>query len=235
MADTNQPSKTQAILAHSPLFREISTDEIERIARASREIHAPKGTILFQKGDQANGFYLVVYGQLKLTFLSHTGAEKIVEIISAGQTFGEAVMFLERPYPVYAQTLMDSLLLHVSKSAVFEEIENNKSFALKMLAGLSIRLHSLVHDVAAYSLDTGTQRLIGFLLSQEGLETKSGGGTASLTLKLPAGKAVIASRLNISPETFSRMIHDLASNGLIEIKGRDITILDIELLRKFGN
>lgn len=233
MADTNQPSKIQAIFSHSPLFREISTDEIERIARASREIHAPKGTILFQKGDQANGFYLVVYGQLKLTFLSQTGAEKIVEIISAGQTFGEAVMFLERPYPVYAQTLTDSLLLHVSKLAVFEEIERNKSFALKMLAGLSIRLHGLVHDVAAYSLDTGTQRLIGFLLSQKGLGTRS--GNTSLTVKLPAGKAVIASRLNITPETFSRMLHDLASNGLIEIKGRDITILDIDLLRKFGS
>ena len=233
MADTNQPSKIRAILSHSPLFREISGDEIERIARASREIHASKGTILFQKGDQANGFYLVVYGQLKLTFLSHTGAEKIVEIISAGQTFGEAVMFLERPYPVYAQTLTDSLVLHVSKSAVFEEIEHNKSFALKMLAGLSIRLHSLVHDVAAYSLDTGTQRLIGFLLSQEGPGTRS--DNASLTLKLPAGKAIIASRLNITPETFSRMLHDLASNGLIQIKGRDITILDIDLLRKFGN
>ena len=233
MADTNQPSKTQAILSHSPLFREISPNELERIARSSREIHAPKGTILFQKGDQPNGFYLVVYGQLKLTFLSQSGSEKIVEIISAGQTFGEAVMFLEKPYPVYAQTLMDSLLMHVSKLAVFEEIERNKSFALKMLAGLSIRLHGLIHDVAAYSLDTATQRLIGFLLSQEGLRTQS--GKTSLTLKLPAGKAVIASRLNITPETFSRMIHDLASSGLIEIKGKEITILDIELLRKFGN
>ena len=233
MVDTSQPSKTQAILSHSPLFREISPNELERIARSSREIHAPKGTILFQKGDQPNGFYLVVYGQLKLTFLSQSGSEKIVEIISAGQTFGEAVMFLEKPYPVYAQTLMDSLLMHVSKLAVFEEIERNKSFALKMLAGLSIRLHGLIHDVAAYSLDTATQRLIGFLLSQEGLRTQS--GKTSLTLKLPAGKAVIASRLNITPETFSRMIHDLASSGLIEIKGKEITILDIELLRKYGN
>lgn len=233
MADTNQPSKTQAILSHSPLFREISPNELERIARSGREIHAPKGTILFQKGDQPNGFYLVVYGRLKLTFLSQSGSEKIVEIISEGQTFGEAVMFLEKPYPVYAQTLMDSLLLHVSKVAVFEEIERNKSFALKMLAGLSIRLHGLIHDVAAYSLDTATQRLIGFLLSQEELRTQS--GKTSLALKLPAGKAVIASRLNITPETFSRMIHDLVSSGLIKIKGKDITILDIELLRKFGN
>ncbi len=212
------------------MFREISADEIGRIAQACREIRAPKGTILFQKGDPANGFYLVVQGQLKLTFLSHTGAEKIVEIIAAGQTFGEAVMFLERPYPVYAQTLVDSLLLHVSKAAVFEEISRNRTFALKMLAGLSIRLHGLIHDVAAYSLNTATQRLIGFLLSQDLGKNESGQPVA----KLPAGKAVIASRLNISAETFSRMLHDLSDGGLISVQGRNIVLLDVEQLRKIG-
>ncbi|MDE1943161.1 MAG: Crp/Fnr family transcriptional regulator [Betaproteobacteria bacterium] len=212
------------------MFRELSADEIERIALASREIHAPKGTILFQKGDPSNGFYLVVVGQLKLSFLSHTGAEKIVEIIGAGQTFGEAVMFLEKPYPVYAQALTDSQLLLVAKSAVFEEIAQNRSFALKMLAGLSIRLHGLVHDVAAYSLDTAIQRLIGFLLSQDLQENEQ----RQPTVRLPAGKGVIASRLNISAETFSRILHDLTESGLIEVQGRDIILKNVETLRKIG-
>lgn len=228
----NTPSKIQRLLAQSALFREISPEEIERLARDCKEIHAAKGTILFQKGDQSNGFYLVVYGQIKLTFLSRTGAEKIVEIIAPGQTFGEAVMFLERPYPVYAQTLEDSLLVHVSKSALFEEVARNKTFALKMLAGLSIRLHGLVSDVAAYSLNTATQRLIGFLLSQEASNRPEDG--LPTQIQLPAGKAVIASRLNISPETFSRMLQDLISHGLIEVQGRHITLLDLENLRMFG-
>jgi CRP-like cAMP-binding protein len=223
-------SSSREILARSPLFREISAEEIERIARGCREIHAPKGTIIFQKGDPANGFYLVVQGQLKLTFLSHTGAEKIVEIITAGQTFGEAVMFLEKPYPVYAQALSDSLLLHVAKSAVFDEIERNRAFALKMLAGLSIRLHGLIHDVAAYSLDTATQRLIGFLLAQEPDEDDAG----HCRVTLPAGKAIVASRLNISPETFSRMLHDLAERGVIEVQGRNILLLQPEELKRMG-
>ncbi len=233
MVSTHAPTKLQSLLAQSTLFREISPEEIERIARGCKEIRAPKGTILFQKGDQSNGFYLVVYGQIKLTFLSRTGTEKIVEIIAAGQTFGEAVMFLERPYPVYAQSLEDSLLVHVSKAVLFEEIEGNKSFALKMLAGLSIRLHGLVSDVAAYSLNTATQRLIGFLLSQE---DSGQTGTGPVTnLRLPAAKAVIASRLNISAETFSRMLQELASQGLIQVQGRNITILDLEKLCLYGH
>ncbi len=232
-ASTHVPTKIQQLLAQSALFREISPEEIERIAQGCREIRAPKGSILFQKGDQSNGFYLVVYGQVKLTFLSRTGTEKIVEIIAAGQTFGEAVMFLERPYPVYAQTLEDSLLVHVSKAALFEEIEHNKFFALKMLAGLSIRLHGLVSDVAAYSLNTATQRLIGFLLSQEDSGQTETGSVRSI--RLPAAKAVIASRLNISPETFSRMLQELASQGLIQVQGRDIAILELEKLCRYGH
>lgn len=228
----NEPNpKTQAILSHHPLFREISPEEIARIAAGAREIHAPKGNILFQKGDPSNGFYLVIYGQVKLAFPSPTGTEKVVEIIHPGQSFGEAVMFMEKPYPVYAQALADSLLLHVAKSIVFEEIERNQTFARKMLAGLSIRLHGLVNDVEAYSLRSCTQRVIGYLLLQNENETAG----ESVHITLPAGKAVIASRLNITPETFSRILHDLVTAGLIEVKGKDITVLNLEKLQGYGS
>lgn len=224
--------KIQAILSHHPLFREISPEEITRIAAGAREIHAPKGNILFQKGDPANGFYLVIYGQVKLAFPSPTGTEKVVEIIHPGQSFGEAVVFMEKPYPVYAQTLADSLLLHVTKAVVFEEIDRNQTFARKMLAGLSIRLHGLINDVEAYSLRSCTQRVIGYLLLQNENEPAAG---EAVHITLPAGKAVIASRLNITPETFSRILHDLVAAGLIEVKGKDITVLDLEKLQGYGN
>jgi CRP-like cAMP-binding protein len=223
--------KIQALLGRSPLFRELSPEELMPIAQGTREVHAPKGMILFQKGDLPSGFYWVVFGQVKLTFLSPSGAEKIVEIVPAGQSFGEAVMFSERPYPVYAQSLTDSLLLHVPQAAIFGEIERNKAFALKLLAGLSARLHGLVNDVAALSLDTGSQRLVGYLLSQCEANIAD---NAQPTFRLAVGKAAIASRLDISPETFSRILQDLTLRDLITVSGREITILDVEKLRSFG-
>jgi CRP-like cAMP-binding protein len=224
--------KIQALLGKSPLFRELSPEELMPIAQGTREVHAPKGMILFQKGDLPSGFYWVVFGQVKLTFLSPSGAEKIVEILPAGQTFGEAVMFSQRPYPVYAQTLADSLLLHIPQAAIFGEIERNKSFALKMLAGLSARLHGLVNDVAALSLDTGSQRLVGYLLSHCDQEHVDSNGEHSL--RLPAGKAVVASRLNITPETLSRILQDLVTRGLITVNGREITIHRLKDLQAFS-
>ena len=186
--------------------------------------------MLFQRGDPCEGFHLVGYGQVKLAITSPQGAEKVVEVIGPGMSFGEAVMFLEKPYPVYAQALSDSLLLHVSKSAVFAEIERNPRFSLQLLGGLSRRLHGLVGDVEAYSLRSGAQRVIGYLLRDlHVLEAQGNRGEVTL----PIGKGVIASRLNLTPQHFSRILHELTARGLIAVEGRKVIITDLDRLRTY--
>ena len=221
--------KVQAILARIPLFKEMGPEEIDRIAAGTRELHLSRGQMVVQRGDPSNGFYVVVHGQVKLAVSSPNGLEKVVNLVGSGQSFGEAVMFMGMPYPVYAQALADSLLLHISRSVVFEGIERDTSFCRKMLAGLSSRLHSLIGDVESYSLRSSAQRVIGFLLQHEDAEA---GGKASISL--PASKSVIASRLNITPETFSRVLHELITAGLVSVQGREVSILDLEGLRAYG-
>ena len=217
-----------ALLSHVPLFSGLDTGEIARIARGTREIHVAKGDILFHKGDSPTGFYLVVYGQVKLAISSSQGSEKVVDILSQGQTFGEAVMFMERPYMVYAQALKDSQLLLIAKSAILDELEKDPKLGRKMIASLSMRLHHLITDVEAYSLHSGRQRIIGYLLR----ETTDTDATA-LTITLPTSKGVIASRLNLTQEHFSRILHELTEAGLIVVEGRRITIPDVPKLRAY--
>ncbi|HSD59989.1 MAG TPA: Crp/Fnr family transcriptional regulator [Burkholderiales bacterium] len=224
-------SRVAAFLGNLPLFKEMSPEEIERIAQGTQTQNVPRGQILFQKGDPCHGFHLVVYGQIKLAFTSPQGSEKVVEIIGPGQSFGEAVMFMDKPYVLFAQALADSLLLHVSKKTVFQELERDPKFARKMLSGLSRRLHGLIGDVEAYSLRSGVQRVIGFLLRDEP-ETEAGHNT--LDIMLPTSKGTIASRLSVTPEHFSRILHELSEAGLIRVEGRAVHILDIERLRRYG-
>jgi len=224
------PIKTQAFLSNLPLFRELGAEEIDRIASGSREVRVKRGDVLFQKGDPCRGFHIVVYGQVKLLFITSQGDEKVIEIMGPGQSFGEAVMFLEKPYVVTGQTLTDSLLLHVAKEVVFEEIERDPKFARRVIAGLSRRLHQLVTDVEAYSLRSATQRVIGYLLRPDH-EHEDHKNASSVTL--PASKTVIASRLNITPEHFSRVLHELTENRLIQVDGRTVRILDVERLRAY--
>ncbi len=223
------PINIEALLTHIPLFNGLASEEISRIARSTREIHAGKGDILFHKGDPCSGFHLLVYGQVKLAFTSHQGNEKVVEILQQGQSFGEAIMFMEKPYIVFAQALTDSLLLHVSKQAVFDELQRDHALCRKMLAGMAMRLHQLMNDVESYSLHSGKERIIGYLLRELAEEDQHG---INVAVTLPTNKGVIASRLNLTQEHFSRILHELFELGLIVVEGRKIHIPSVANLRK---
>ncbi|HRD66461.1 MAG TPA: Crp/Fnr family transcriptional regulator [Candidatus Competibacter sp.] len=218
------------VLANLPLFQQLSDGEIANLATGTREIRLEKGRILFQKGCALDGFYITVYGQIKLAFSSLQGHEKVVSIVGPGQSFGEAVMFMEKPCPVMAQALENSRLLYIAKQGIFAAIDHDSAFAHRLLAGLSMRLHSLIQDVENYSLRSSTQRVIGFLLQLAGMPT-----SGPVEFALPASKHVIASRLNLTPETLSRILHSLSESGLIAVKGRRIVALDVARLSRFDD
>jgi CRP-like cAMP-binding protein len=222
--------QAQAFLASLPLFKELAPSELERIAACTAALNVPRGEIIFNRGDPCEGFHLVVYGQVKLAFISAEGSEKVVEIVAPGYSFGEALMFMEKPYILMAQALADSLLLHVSKHVVFAEIERDPQFAKKMLAGLSRRLHGLISDVEDYSLQSWTERVVGYLLLQD---TQHSAETDPYVVTLPTSKAIVASRLNVTPEHFSRILHDLVGAGLIKVDGREVTIFEAASLRNY--
>lgn len=225
------PISAETFLAAMPLFRELSPAQRQRIAEFTRQMRVARGDVLFHRGDPCGGMHLVVHGQVKLSFVSPAGVERVVEFLGAGQSFGEAVMFLDVPHVVTAQALTDSLLLWIPKEAVFERLERDPGFARGMLAGLSRRLHQLVADVESLSTRSGTERVIGFLLRDCAIASERG---RAVEIVLPVAKGVIASRLNLTQEHFSRILHDLASAGLIEVKGRHIHVPDPSKLRDYA-
>ena len=215
-------------LAMQPLFQEMNPTELERLAQGCTLRRLARGDMVFRVGEPCEAFHVTVTGQIKLFAISPTGAEKVIEIVSPGQSFAEALMFTNRPYIVNAQALTDSLVLSIGKSAVVTEIEHDPRFAMRMLAGISRRLHGLVHDVQRYALHSGLQRVIGYLLRDQSAEDGVSG--EAVTVSLPVSKATIASRLSLTPEYFSRVLHELEAAGLVRIDKRDIHILDAQAL-----
>ena len=231
-------------LAVLPLFQEMTAEELQRLAEGCRLRRLARGDTVFRLGDPCDEFHVTVMGQVKLFAISPAGQEKVIELVGPGNSFAEALMFTGKPYIINAQALTDTLLLSVGKQAVLDEIERDSRFALRMLAGISRRLHGLVHDVQAYSLHTGMQRVIGYLLrdlpedADDAAEmTLAGAGCAplcredaqpprELRVSLPVSKATIASRLSLTPEYFSRVLHELEAEGLIAIDKREIRIPD---------
>ncbi len=220
--------ETQTFLSRLPLFSRIEPAALERIAAGTTELRIPRGEVIVNRDDPCVGFHLIVYGQVKLALVTPNGDEKILEIIGAGHSFGESVMFLERPYLLMAQALADSLLLHVSREAVFEGIERDAGFAKMLLAGLSHRLQTIISDIESYSLQSATERVISYLLQRDEQREPS---DTSHVVTLPTSKTLVASRLNLTPEHFSRVLHELSEANLISVTGRDVRIHDVARLR----
>jgi len=224
-----QPIQIDTLLSRIPLFEGLAPEELAKMAKGVHQIRVAKGDTLFRQGDACTGFHVLVYGQIKLGLSSPQGTEKVVEIIQAGQSFGEAIMFMDKAYFVFAQALSDSLLLHISKAAIYEELAADHAFVRKMLAGMAMRLHQLMIDVESYSLHSGTQRVIGYLMHElpEHEQEKD-----NVVLELATNKGVIASRLNLTQEHFSRILHDLIGLGLIVVDGKRILIPSMSKLQK---
>ena len=218
-------------LAVLPLFSDLAPAELVRLAEGCHLRRAERGDMVCRMGEPCNSFHVVVTGQIKLFVLSPSGQEKVIELIAPGHSFAEALMFLGKPYVVNAQALADSLLLTVHRHIVTEELQRDPRFALRMLAGLSRRLHGLVHDVQAYALQNGVQRVIGYLLRDQG--PADAAQSEAFTVSLPVSKATVASRLSLTPEYFSRVLRELEEARLIEVDKRDIRILDVQRLAAY--
>ena len=212
-------------LATQPMFSNMQPEELQRISHGCVLERIGRSKILFRTGEMCQAFHVVVLGQIKLYVISPTGVEKVIELCGPGHSFAEAVMFMGVPHLVNAQTLTETLLLTVEKNAVLREIEADSRFALRMLAGISRRLHGLIKDVQGYALYSGVQRVISYLLGDL-TNSESGSVPQSITVSLPVSKSTIASRLSLTPEYFSRVLGELETVGLITVDRRNIIIHD---------
>jgi len=220
-----------AILSSIPLFKELNTTQLEQVVQGVHEINCAKGGILFNKGDKPEGFYIVINGRIKLSFISNDGKECIAEMFGPGQSFGEAVMFLDKPYPVCAQALKDSSFLHLSRDVILSCIEQNSGFSRKIIAGLCGRLVDRIQALEYLTIYSSAQKVVGYLLREiEGGDPEDG----IVDVLLSVNKATIAAQLNLTPETLSRVLHKLVDKGLVSVEGKMIHISNIRKLRTFN-
>ncbi len=209
------------------LFSELDGAQRQLIIDTTRRCLLKEGEYVFDMGQRAERFYLVITGQIKLFRLSEAGNEKIIEIMGPGKLFAEAVMFLpEQRYPVNAAALCDSEIYGFDMRRFLGLLYESNELCLRLMGRLSMKLHWMVNEIDRLTLQNATLRVVHFLL--ECLPNPKSGMSV---IELPAPKYSVAARLSITPETFSRILHSMERDGLLRIHGSTIAIPDVEALR----
>ena len=225
-------TEQKQVLQQHHLFRALSEEQLTLLLQDVTIKQLEQGQHLFEQGAEASAFYLLHRGQVKLYRLSPSGQEKVIEIVRPGQTFAEALMFLDIPaYPLNAQALTDTELFVIRNKGFLQLLSQSVDTCFHVMADFSVRLRGLLNEIDALTLQNASLRLVNYLLYLV-QEVESIEGSAEITL--PAAKNIIASRLSIQPETLSRILSNLSSKGLISVDGLNIKVLDVEGLRTFG-
>ena len=221
------PGVAGAALLKLPFLKGVNASTLARLAGDSSEIIAPRGTVLFRQGEPCRGLYVLEAGQVKLALATPQGSEKVMELVEVGQCLDGSSICLGRPHMFCAETLVDSRLILITKEGVLAELEFAPDFTFNFIISMSHRLHHLIEALEACTLRSGLQRVAGYLANC--LPGDAGEGAEQIVL--PAKKAIIASQLNLTQEHFSRILRELADDGLIEVESRKVHILNAVGLR----
>ena len=217
---------TLASLRRHHLFDRLPEQAFLEVCNLANLRRLETNDCLFHQGVQAERFYVLLEGQVKLIRTLPEGQEKLVEVIQSGQSFAEALMFSGvQSYPVTAIAMRASNLLSIDATHFRFLLEDQPKICLDLLASFSIRLHQRLNEIDTLTLANASRRVVRYL-SQASLD-------ANGDIQLGVSKRLIASQLGIQPETFSRILHRLVDAGLIAMQQRRIQIIDRPNLMDF--
>jgi CRP-like cAMP-binding protein len=210
------------------LFSALSDAQRGPLLAASRTRRFVAGESLFRRGEAARHFFLLRSGCVKLYRLSPEGGEKIMRLIRAGQTFAESILFMEAPtFPVHGEGVEDGELVEVDRAAFLGILRESFETCQAVMAQMTARIQAHWDEIETLALENSRYRIVHYLLA---LAPATAQGRTQV--RLPARKMVIAAHLAVTPETLSRTLRSLSDEHLIEVTGDDVTILDIESLRR---
>jgi CRP/FNR family transcriptional regulator, dissimilatory nitrate respiration regulator len=218
---------TDDLIKRHYLFADLDDAQLGVLKQGMRRIRLEDGEILFQRGQPARRFFLVVSGVIALQRVSSRGDEKVINVMRAGNSFAEALMFHKSPaYPVTAMSIGETALLAFDNDKFMRLLAGSVDTCFRVMGHMSIRLHRFVNQVDSLTLQNAACRVTSYLLGHLPADASS---NAEVQLDVP--KHIIASHLSIKPETLSRVLNCLSQQDLVSVEGRIIRIPDVGKLR----
>ncbi len=220
------------------IFSGLNEDEIDKLSKIVRQKTFNKGDIIFFDTEPYLGFYITVTGLVKIYKISKDGKEHILHLISPFNTFAEVPLFENfgeefednYRYPANAMALEDETRVILIPARQFREmLEHNTKICIKMVSGFAKRLRHLNQHIEELTLKDVTKRVAGFILKEKKTTGKKSNGLQFVSLQI--SKNDLAAYLGTIPETLSRTLKKLQNEGMINVDGKNIEIVDFERLK----
>ncbi len=213
-------------LREVPLFSELPRQTMQGLLTGATVRRFGADTLLFNAGDKADRFFVVLAGMVRLFALDEEGQQGVMEIIFPVRSFAEAAMFGSGRYPLNAEAERGTTLVQIEGAGFLRQLRENPQLARDVVASLHQWERRLLKEICQHKFLSPAQRLSAYLL---GLTSQENG---EASLQLPLSKATIASRIGIEPESLSRALQRLRTIG-VTCQGDQVRIADLDSLRRY--
>jgi CRP-like cAMP-binding protein len=212
------------IAAQIPVLSGLKPESLAVLMTAANVINLRAGHVLFRQDEPAGAFFLIVDGWIKLYRVTPAGDEAVLNVLTTGEGFAEAVTSASGRYPATACAVTRARVLMIPADHVVNCIREMPDIAIAMIASTSQHLDQMVQRIEQLTAQSATQRVADFLMSLAPC-TKG-----PCTIALPYDKAVIAGRLGLKPESLSRVFAKLRSVG-VDVRASHVVVREMARLR----
>ncbi len=212
------------IAAQIPVLSGLKPASLAVLMAAANLVNLRPGDVLFRQAEPAVAFFIIVDGWIKLSRVTPAGDEAVLNVLTTGEGFAEAVTVASGRYPATASAVTRARVLMIPADHVINCIREMPDIAIAMIASTSQHLHQMVQRIEQLTAQSAMQRVAAFLTS---LAPCSKG---PCTIALPYDKAVIAGRLGLKPESLSRVFARLRSVG-VDVRASHVVVGEMTRLR----
>lgn len=214
------------LLSGIQLFAGLRPQLLTRLASASRMLELPAHRALFRCGDPISDVHFLVSGSVKRSAHLADQVEKLLELAQPGQMLAMSEVFCAKTYGSFAETVKASSVLAIPLETLIEIAGKAPDLSWRLLETMAQRQYAAEFEMVSHHSVSGTQRVLDYLLRLAGDRLDIAGET---TVSLDASKKLIAARLDMTPETFSRTLRLLSADGVIVVNGRVVHIQNATL------
>lgn len=214
-------SRFSDTMSRMAFFQNWPSESMERLATGTKLVTAFKNDRLARKGEPLEHLYVLISGLVRLYIPLPNDMERVVALVGPGESLGEACLVLNEACPYHVVAGKDSHLLAIDAHLFRQELSRHAGLAQQIMEIVARRLLDNLRDTEICAQRSSVQRVACFLIRQQPSED-----ALSYQFSLPARKQDIAAHLGLTQETFSRMLGFLQKQGLIQVDGARIQVVD---------
>jgi CRP/FNR family transcriptional regulator, cyclic AMP receptor protein len=217
------------LLAGTDLFGSLPEDGLRELGeRATRRSFA-RGQVIFREGDDAESLYVVVDGLVKVAVSNAEGLELILTTLRPGDAFGELPLIDDGPRSASAIALSETTLLVLDRSSLLDVLRRRPQLVeglLRSIGAVVRRLTEQAADLVFLDLHGRVAKLL-IHLAERGTQRDG-----AIVLDVQVTQTDLAEMVGGSRQSVNSSLHALERRGILEVKGREIVIRDVEALRR---